>query len=192
LQCILFVAGLLAVGYVGFVVVTAHTYQARKLRELELPASVVGNGSPIGQAHERPQDVVPDAPPIGAAIAEIEVPRVGLHAIVVQGDSDKILRLAVGHMPHTALPGESGNMVFAGHRDSFFRALRGVQRGDQIVIDTHDGSYHYEVESTAIVAPTDVSVLRSNGARELTLITCYPFSWIGSAPQRYIVKARGN
>ncbi len=108
----------------------------------------------------------------------------------MQGDSDKILRLAVGHMPQTALPGQSGNMVFAGHRDSFFRALRSVRKGDQIVVDTPSGSYDYEVESTSIVAPTDLSVLRSiNGRRELTLITCYPFSWIGSAPQRFIVQA---
>jgi LPXTG-site transpeptidase (sortase) family protein len=174
LQYVCLVAGLLGAGYVGLAIVEAHTYQARKIREIEQPRS----------------STTPAPLSIGAAIAEIEIPRVGLHAVVVQGDSDKILRLAVGHMPQTALPGQSGNMVFAGHRDSFFRALRSVRKGDQIVVDTSNGSYDYQVESTSIVAPADLSVLRSvNGRRELTLITCYPFSWIGSAPQRFIVRA---
>jgi sortase A len=176
LQYVCLVAGLLAVGYVGFVTWEAHMFQATKIQEFDQPA-----------------DTTPGPPPIGAAFAEIEIPRVRLQAVVVQGDSDKLLRLAVGHIPTTALPGESGNMVFAGHRDSFFRALRSVRKGDQIVVDTHGGSYGYEVKSTSIVEPTDLSVLRSiNGRRELTLITCYPFSWIGTAPQRFIVQAAGN
>jgi sortase A len=180
LQHICLVAGLLALGYVGFVIVQAHIYQSAKVREIEQPREIA-----------QPMSTTPmPPPPIGAAIAEIEIPRVGLHAAVVQGDSDKILRLAVGHMPQTALPGESGNMVFAGHRDTFFRALRSVQKGDRIMVNTPGGSYDYEVESTSIVQPTDLSVLRSvNGRRELTLVTCYPFSWIGSAPQRFVVQA---
>jgi sortase A len=183
LQYVCLVAGLLAVGYVGFVTWEAHMFQAAKIREIEQPAETTPDTA----------DTTPSPPPIGAAIAEIEIPRVGLQAVVVQGDSDKLLRLAVGHMPQTALPGESGNMVFAGHRDSFFRALRSVRKGDQIVVDTHGGSYAYQVESTSIVEPTDLSVLQStNGRRELTLITCYPFSWIGTAPQRFIVQAAGN
>jgi sortase A len=183
LHYVFLLAGLLALGYVGFVVLEAHIYQARKVHEFEQPAAT----SPDVATNTEPIEL--DTPPLEAAIAEIEIPRVGLHAVVVQGDSDKILRLAVGHMPRTALPGQSGNMVFAGHRDSFFRALQNVHKGDQIVVDTHGGSYDYQVESTSIVEPTDLTVLRSDRGRELTLITCYPFSWIGSAPQRFIVKA---
>jgi sortase A len=120
----------------------------------------------------------------------VEISRIGLEAVVVQGDSDSILRLAVGHIPETALPGQSGNMVLAGHRDTFFRGLRNIRVGDQIVIEGPDGFYNYKVESASIVPSTDLSVLRPSGNRELTLITCYPFSWIGSAPDRFIVRAR--
>jgi len=109
LQHVCLIAGPLALGYVGFVILEAHTYQAKKIQEIEQPREI-----------EQSPSTTPGPPPIGAAIAEIEIPRVGLHAAVVQGDSDKILQLAVGHMPQTALPGESGNMVFAGHRSEVF------------------------------------------------------------------------
>jgi sortase A len=100
------------------------------------------------------------------------------------------LKVAVGHLPGTALPGQTGNMALAGHRDTFFRALRNLRLGDRIVVQSPEGSYEYEVETTAVVVPTDLSVLRSSADREITLITCYPFSWIGSAPYRFIVRAR--
>ena len=172
-QYILFLAGLVALTYVGFVLVETQTYQADQSRQLDHAEKLNGR-----------------APPSGLAIGRVKIPRIGLEAIVVQGDSDPILRLAVGHIPGTALPGQPGNMVLAGHRDTFFRALRNVHIGDRIVIESPDGSYEYEVESASIVAPTDLSVLRNSGSKELTLITCYPFSWIGSAPDRFVVRAR--
>jgi sortase A len=96
----------------------------------------------------------------------------------------------VGHLAETALPGEMGNVVLAGHRDTFFRPLKGVQVGDAITLKTRDGDVTYEVESTRVVPPTDLSVLDSTGERTLTLITCFPFSYVGSAPNRFIVRAR--
>jgi sortase A len=110
--------------------------------------------------------------------------------MVVQGDSPSILQRAVGHLPGTALPGEAGNVALAGHRDTFFRPLRDIRSGDAITFKTLDGAFRYHVESTTVVPPSDVSSLRSLGGRTLTLITCFPFYYVGAAPDRFIVRAR--
>ena len=110
--------------------------------------------------------------------------------MVAQGDSAAILRRAVGHLANTALPGELGNVVLAGHRDTFFRALEGVRAGDVITVRTPSRDFQYLVESTAVVPPTDVQVLEPTGGRTLTLITCFPFYYLGAAPDRFIVRAR--
>jgi sortase A len=125
-------------------------------------------------------------------IGRVEVPRLGLSAIVREGVDDSVLRTSVGHMPSTALPGAPGNVAIAAHRDTLFRKLRGVHKDDQISFQTADGrTIDYIVDSTKIVKPTDVSVLNSEpGQQSLTLITCYPFDYIGSAPERFIVRAR--
>jgi sortase A len=126
----------------------------------------------------------------GETMGEIEVARLGLKVIVVQGDSSTILRRAVGHVPGTASPGESGNVALAGHRDTFFRPLRNIRSGDAITFKTLDGEFRYRVESTDVVPPSDVSVLRPSGGRTLTLVTCFPFYSVGAAPDRFIVRAR--
>jgi sortase A len=120
----------------------------------------------------------------------MEVPRLGLKVIVVQGDSPRILRRAVGHIRETALPGESGNVALTGHRDTFFRPLRNIQSGDAITVKTLDAEFRYRVESTTVVPPSDISVLQASRERTLTLITCFPFYYLGAAPNRFIVRAR--
>ncbi len=126
----------------------------------------------------------------GGIIGEMAVPRLGLKAIVAQGDSPKILQRAVGHIPETALPGETGNVVLAGHRDTFFRPLRHIRPGDVITLKTPHGDFQYRVESIAVVPPTDIRVLQPSSEKMLTLITCFPFYYVGSAPDRFIVRAR--
>jgi sortase A len=168
-------AGLLALGYAAYVVIDARTYQATEQGRLE-------DAGPDAPAEPAPVD--------GGPIGEIRIARLGLTAIVVQGDSAAILRRAVGHLVETALPGESGNVVLAGHRDTFFRPLKQVLVGDVITLKTRHGDFTYLVESTAVVPPTAVQVLRPTGGRTLTLITCYPFTYVGSAPNRFIVRAR--
>jgi sortase A len=126
----------------------------------------------------------------GHPLGEIQIPRLGLSAIVVQGDSDEILGHAVGHLAETALPGESGNVVLAGHRDTFFRPLKRMQVGDVIMLKTGGGDFTYLVESTAVVPPSDLRVIQPTGRRTLTLITCFPFAYVGSAPDRFMVRAR--
>src|SRR5580658_4639965 len=166
--------GLLALGYAGYVVVDAHAYQAYEKSNFEAVS--------LSQA---PRLLVE-----GGVIGEIEVARLHLKAIVVQGDSHTLLRRAVGHIPETALPGTTGNVVLAGHRDTFFRPLRNIRLDDTITLRTPDGAFQYLVESTEVVPASAVEVLNATTGRTLTLITCYPFDYIGPAPNRYVVRAR--
>ncbi len=125
-----------------------------------------------------------------SVIGRIEIPRLRVHAIVKEGVDERTLRRAVGHVPETVLPGVQGNVGLAGHRDSFFRGLKDVRRNDRIVMETHDTRYEYEVESFRIVGPDDVDVLAPTHDSVLTLVTCYPFHYVGNAPRRFIVRAR--
>lgn len=125
-----------------------------------------------------------------ALIGRLSIPRLHLNTTVREGTGENTLVLAVGHMRGTALPGGKGNVAVAGHRDTLFRGLAGIRKGDRIEFETLHGSYEYEVASTEIVPPDDVSVLKPRQYSELTLITCYPFDYIGPAPDRFIVKAR--
>jgi sortase A len=137
-----------------------------------------------------PPAQVPRVVANGDLIGEMTIPRLELNTIVAQGESSKILRRAVGHVPGTAMPGQPGNVALAGHRDSFFRSLRGIQLGDAITIKTPDREFKYQVESIEIVLPTDVQVLQPLRGNVLTLVTCFPFYYVGAAPKRFIVRAR--
>lgn len=129
-------------------------------------------------------------PPPYGIIGRIEVPRVNVSAVVREGVDSKTLRRSVGHVPGTPLPGDEGNVAVAAHRDTFFRGLRDIRQDDRIRVITPDGTFEYIVRSTQIVKPTNVDVLDSkSGRRELTLITCYPFNYVGHAPSRFIVRA---
>jgi sortase A len=129
-------------------------------------------------------------PAEGSVLGRLEIPRLGMKVIVDEGVSDGVLRRAVGHIPQTALPGERGNVALAGHRDTFFRPLRKIQAGDAIALRTPAGDFNYRVESTAVVVPTDVRVLKPSADPMLTLVTCFPFYYVGSAPDRFVVRAR--
>ena len=97
--------------------------------------------------------------------------------------------MAVGHVPGTALPGATGNVALAAHRYGYFKGLRRVRKGDEITVTTSLGAFHYAVDSIEIVEITDVAVLKPTIEPTLTLITCYPFDFVGHAPQRLIVRA---
>jgi sortase A len=130
----------------------------------------------------------PGADPL--VLGRIEIPRVGVSAIVREGDDDATLAVAVGHIPGTARPGERGNVALAGHRDSFFRALRRIRAGDVIRVRVPGRGDEYRVDSTEIVRPDETRVLASSREAVLTLVTCYPFGYFGHAPRRFIVHAR--
>jgi len=136
----------------------------------------------------RQPEIGPEIPKDGL-IGRLIIPRLSLSAIVREGTNSATLSLAAGHIPGTALPGARGNTAVAGHRDTLFRGLKDVQPGDIIEFETFNGSLKYRVRSTEVVKPTDIGVLQSGRENELTLVTCFPFYYIGSAPDRFIVKA---
>jgi len=123
-------------------------------------------------------------------VGRLAIPRLHVRAMVREGDSDHTLRIALGHIPGTAYPGQIGNVGIAGHRDSLFHGLKDVAADDEITFETPRASYVYRVESTQIVKPDHTEVLKPGPTRELTLVTCFPFEYVGSAPDRFIVKAR--
>jgi sortase A len=134
----------------------------------------------------KPSGVIPEN---GTPLAELTIPRIGLSVMVLQGSDEHTLRQGVGHIENTPLPGEAGNVALAGHRDSFFRPLRNVQLGDDIMLETPAGNVHYRVSSYRIVSPSEISVIHPTSDPVLTLVTCYPFYFVGAAPDRFIVRA---
>lgn len=129
-------------------------------------------------------------PKLGDAIAKLEIPRLGAELYVVEGDGARQLRLGPGHIRGTAMPGDNGNCIIAGHRDTHFRVLKDIRSGDEIVLDTHAGEYRYRVQNTQVVSARDTHPLSPTRDAELRLVTCYPFYYVGSAPKRFIVNAR--
>jgi sortase A len=126
----------------------------------------------------------------GSIVGRLDIKRLHVRAMVREGDSDRTLSVALGHIPGTAFPSQNGNVGIAGHRDSLFRGLKNIAANDEITFETPRADYVYRVESTQIVRPQQVDVLNPGTARELTLVTCFPFDYVGSAPDRFIVKAR--
>ena len=127
--------------------------------------------------------------PYGSMFGRLEIPRLALSVIIREGDDARTLNLAAGHLPDTPWPGRPGNSAIAAHRDTFFRKLRHIERQDDILVTTPTDMYRYVVVSTRVVNPDEVWVLSSTEESVLTLITCYPFSYVGNAPQRFIVRA---
>ena len=165
----------------------AHLYQI--IQRQRFDASAVSRD--IAAAVIAPREVLKTPKPaIGAVLGKIEIPRIGISVMVLEGDSAPILRHAAGHLESTAIPEEPGNVVIAAHRDTFFRALRNIRDQDIITLTTLTGAYRYQVESIEVVGPNDTGVLADSPERILTLITCYPFYYVGPAPKRFIVRAR--
>jgi LPXTG-site transpeptidase (sortase) family protein len=128
--------------------------------------------------------------PRSGPLARLDIPRVGLSVVVRDGTDEWTLNRGAGHIAGTSYPGSDGNIGIAGHRDGYFRALRDVHPADEILLTSSDGSIErYRVESATIVKPEDVSVLARRASPSLTLVTCYPFSYVGSAPKRYVLTA---
>jgi sortase A len=174
----LLAVAVVALSWYGVVQVQEFLYQRSADRALEQARTREARPAPV---RERPK--------LPAFPARLEVPRLGLSAMVRDGVDDATLRRAVGHIPETALPGDVGNAALAGHRDTFFRPLKKVRRGDRVRLTTPGGVHEYVVRDTKVVAPTDVSVLNPTRDKTLTLVTCYPFNYVGSAPKRFVVRA---
>ncbi|MBV9507604.1 MAG: class D sortase [Acidobacteriia bacterium] len=126
---------------------------------------------------------------LGDTVAKLEIPRLGAALYVVEGTDKHDLRLGPGHMVGTALPGADGNCVIAGHRDTHFRVLKDVRRGDDLILETGSQRFVYTVKDTAVVDPTNTHALQPTRGAVVNLITCYPFYYVGNAPKRFIVEA---
>ena len=190
---VLLLVGVVCVGYFLYTYAEAWLYQAFEDRELD---KILSDTAATGTSGTTPDDSAsaPRTTPrrtfaAGTTVGRIEIPRLGVSAVIRAGSDARTLRLAVGYIPGTALPGDPGNFGLAGHRDTFFRKLRDINPDDEIRIVTSDGVFNYYVQRTTIVMPQDVWVLNPTDYPALTLVTCYPFNYIGSAPKRFIVRA---
>ena len=181
---VLMALGIAAVAYAGGVGAyggISGRYASWKFgQETGAPAAIEG----VAAAGQSPLDVHE-----GDRVGRLDIPRLGLSVMVFQGIRESALVAGAGHVPGTPAPGGHGNVVVAAHRDTYFRTLSGIHPGDRISIVTHRGTYEYVVDSSETVDPEDTRVMESRDRDELTLITCYPFSFVGSAPQRFIVHA---
>lgn len=181
--------GAILIGAYVYVIVQGHVFQARASRHLAVLASTGPTAVPVNSAaHE--VAVADSVLKTGSVLGELDIPRLGIHTVVLEGDDSGTLRKGAGHIPETAMPDDfGGNVAIAAHRDTFFRPLRFIRPEDLIVVKTPTGSYRYRVRSTQVVEPDDVAVLDNTGKRILTLVTCFPFFYVGSAPHRFIVRA---
>jgi sortase A len=182
---------------------------ARLLRWLEQALLAVGLalglwcGAVLLDAHFVARMPIPDPPPVttvsattlvpapvtGAWVARLDAPSVRLSATVLEGSDDETLARGAGHIEDTAFPGQGGNIGIAGHRDTTFRAVRDLRPGDSLELTTSSHTYRYLITTTFVVEPEDVYVLDPGPQPMLTLVTCYPFTFIGHAPHRYIIQA---
>lgn len=176
---LLLLVALAAFGYVAGSVGGAALYQDYESKQLD---AVLRGAQPPAQAAAVAVE--------RRVLGRLEIPTLGVSTIVREGEDARTLQLAVGHIAGTALPGAAGNMGLAGHRDTFFRRLREINPGDVIRLVAVEGTYTYVVDSTQIVDPDDLWVLNPTPEPSLTLVTCYPFTYLGTAPERFIVRAR--
>jgi sortase A len=177
---VLFIGGVLAVSYVGFALLHAKCYQAMAERSFEKQTQVDAK-SGVSPHNTSPKE--------GDILGRIEIPRLGMKVVILEGTTSQTLRLGVGHIEGTALPGEAGNVALAGHRDTFFRGLKDIRASDEIQVQSATGIARYEVDTVRVVAPDDIEVLAPSAGAAITLVTCYPFHFIGPAPERFVVHA---
>jgi sortase A len=192
MSCLCLATGLLALGYCAFVYTDAIMFQVERGRRLSRALAAQQLGLDPAQRNQglTRGRLIRTATKQGALLGRLEIPRLGISAIVVEGDNSATLRHAIGHIPGTALPGDPGNVGIAGHRDTFFRALKRIEPGDRIVLTTFAGVYEYRADSSSVVSPDAAGVLAPTQQPQLTLVTCYPFRYVGPAPNRFIVRAR--
>jgi sortase A len=180
----------------GIVCLARYAWMSREVEKLESENRSAVARMLADRALHQPSALKPSALEPSALggdpllIGQLDIPRLRLSAAIRVGDDSDVLGGAVGYLQDTALPWEEGNTALAAHRDRLFRPLRGIRVGDDIQLSTRHGDFQYRVSRTLIVSPADVWVLNSVPGVDLTLITCYPFVYVGHAPQRFVVRAR--
>ena len=186
---ILLGSALTTFAYCGFVLTEAWFFQKEQLRTFEAQLterSITARATIVPAVLHTPS---PEGIVSKGLIGRLEIKRLGLTAMVIEGSDAATLRHAVGHIPGTALPGSPGNTGLSGHRDSYFQPLQHTKHNDLIHFTTLRGVFRYKVATIKVVSPNDVTVLDSIGQESLTLVTCHPFNFVGAAPMRFIVQA---
>jgi sortase A len=183
----LLTAGVVLGAWCAAVLVEARFHQAVPVAPLVVTQTAV----PVlpGDSGSRASAAPPSTPAAGAVIAKLEAPSVQMTTTVLEGSDDATLSRGAGHIEDTPFPGQPGNIGIAGHRDTVFRPLRRIKIGDPLELTTADRTYRYRISKTLIVGPDDVYVLDPTDRPTVTLVTCYPFDFIGHAPKRFIVQA---
>lgn len=185
LERLLTVVGAACLGYYWYVTAEATAFQRQQTAAFEQIVAA----PPLADAPASSGAATDAATPAAGLIGVLEIPRLNVTTPVITGEDERTLQVAAGHLADTPRPWEPGNSAIAAHRDGLFRPLKNIQPGDEVRIRTARGTFTYEVTTTKIVAPDDLSVLRSGPTSTLTLITCYPFNYVGAAPRRFIVSA---
>lgn len=173
-QRLFILIGIICLGLYGFYTVQARIEQSMLEKELYRPRKLEPSPAPHKFSLQE-----------GDLFGRLEVPRLNLSVMVMEGIDDKTLRVGAGHVPGTPL-------AFAAHRDTFFRPLKDIKVDDTIRLTTLEGQTSYRVTNTKIVLPSDTSVLDETSDKTLVLVTCYPFYYIGPAPKRFVVEAEKN
>jgi sortase A len=190
-QYLFLAVGFVAIGYCLIVVSDAARYQVWARAHLGEGTFELRKASTKTEGPDTISQQVPLlSGRISALVGRIDIPRVHISAMVAEGTSSRVLRLAAGHVPGTALPGEPGNVVLAAHRDTFFRRLGELKSGDIIRLTVPGEQYVYRVSFADIVGPNETWVLEPSSDQSLTLVTCYPFYFVGPAPKRFVIRAR--
>src|SRR5437588_972433 len=174
LECVCWSAGAAAIVWFAWASWSSAKFQSQQTQQLKILQQ-----TPVEKTLARE----------GAPFGEISIPRLGLSAMVAEGVDEKTLHHAVGHFPESSTPEGAGTVALAGHRDTFFRPLANIRLHDLVMLETPHGKYQYEVVHTAIVGPQHVEVVQPSPESDLTLVTCYPFRYVGQAPLRFIVQA---
>jgi LPXTG-site transpeptidase (sortase) family protein len=209
----LFLIGCFALGYYGYAILDARWFQSDQSRQFdqqldqarndphavavaeltnEAAAELKARGklpAPTLPSFDKSTDASLPPPAPGSRLGRIEIPSLNMKIMIQEGTDYRTLQRGIGHITGTASLGQSGNVGLAGHRDTFFRDLRNIHKGDEITLVTLTGDTHYRVDQISIVGPRDSGVLRDSGENVLTLVTCYPFYYVGNAPKRFIVRA---
>ena len=181
--------GLLAVGVALALWCAAVLLEAQFTKALPVPTLTVTQSRPGDANNARTRAPSAPAPAPGTVLARLEAPSVNMMATILEGSDDATLSRGAGHIEDTPFPGQPGNIGIAGHRDTVFRPLRRIHVGDPLDLTAGDRVYHYRIKTTAIVGPDDVYVLDPTSEPTVTLVTCYPFEFVGHAPRRFVVQA---
>ena len=189
-QYLLLAAGISALGYCAIAGIEATRYQTWAREQIRKGSPELAEPSTTRSSETMSQPMPLLVSNGMALVGKLDVPRIHVSVMVAEGTSPRVLRVAAGHISGTALPGQAGNVALAAHRDTFFRRLGDLKPGDVIRLTVPGRQYVYSVKFTDIVGPKETWVLDPSTGESLTLVTCYPFYFVGPAPKRFVVRAR--